>query len=141
MIKVQLEKIRVLRGQSSFSDIRVDSMIDIINMDLNYGEIVINSINSNFSKAFIKSRTADINLTFDMGSYFSASLTGREDQMYLTSNFMGMKKSIDPENEKIINLTGVIGSSKPKLSLDDVNSKNGEVIIYLEETGGITNKN
>lgn len=139
--KIHLEKVTAMRGHSSFSNVLIDSMLDRIDMELNYGDLMINSINSNFNLVNLKSKTADVNISLDMGSYFSAVLTGREDRMFLTRNFMGMNKTRDAENEKIITLTGKIGMIKPKQSQVSIEGESGEITVYLEEAGGITNKN
>ncbi|MEP2024416.1 MAG: hypothetical protein ABJH98_18160 [Reichenbachiella sp.] len=139
--KIHLEKATAVRGYSSFSNILIDSMLDRIDMELNYGDLLIHSINSNFNLVNLKGKTADINLSLDMGSYFAATLTGREDRMYLTSNFMGMNKTRSSENDKIIILTGSVGMIKSKQSQVNIEGESGEITIYLEETGGITNKN
>lgn len=139
--KIHLEKATAIRGYSSFSNILIDSMLDRIDMELNYGDLLVHSVNSNFNLVTLKSKTADVNISFDMGSYFSANLTGREDRMFLTSNFMGMDKSRSTESEKIISLTGAVGMIKPKQSQVTIEGESGEITVYLEETGGITNKN
>lgn len=139
--KIQLDHVVAIRGYSSFSNIMVDSMLDRIDMELNYGDLMINSINSNFSSVNLKSKTADVNISLDMGSYFSAVLTGREDRMFLTRNFMGMNKTHDVENNKIITLTGKVGMIKPKESQLRIEGESGEITVYLEDGGGITNKN
>ncbi|SMD35475.1 hypothetical protein SAMN04488029_2536 [Reichenbachiella faecimaris] len=139
--KIHLEKATAVRGYSSFSNILIDSMLDRIDMELNYGDLLVHSVNSNFNLVNLKSKTADVNISLDMGSYFSATLTGRDDRMYLTSNFMGMNKTRSSENDKIITLTGVVGMIKPKQSQVTIEGESGEVTVYLEETGGITNKN
>ncbi|WP_422360578.1 hypothetical protein [Reichenbachiella sp.] len=139
--KIHLEKATAVRGYSSFSNILIDSMLDRIDMELNYGDLLVHSINSNFNLVNLKSKTADVNISFDMGSYFSATLTGREDRMFLTSNFMGMNKTRSTDNDKVITLTGVVGMIKSKQSQVTIAGESGEVTVYLEETGGITNKN
>ncbi|MEO9803177.1 MAG: hypothetical protein ABJF04_08025 [Reichenbachiella sp.] len=139
--KIYLEKVTAVRGYSSFSNVLIDSMLDRIDMELNYGDIRINSINSNFNLVNLKSRTADVNISLDMGAYFLATLKGREDRMFLTRNFMGMEKVRNDENEKIITLSGEVGMIKAKRSQVNIEGESGEVIVYLEETGGITNKN
>lgn len=139
--KIHLEKATAVRGYSSFSNIRIDSMLDRLDMELNYGDVIVDNINSNFNLVNLKSKTADVNLSFDMGSYFAATLIGREDRMFLTSNFMGMNKSRNADNDKVITLTGVVGMIKPKQSQVTISGESGEVTIYLEDTGGITNKN
>lgn len=139
--KIYLEKVTAVRGYSSFSNVLIDSMLDRIDMELNYGDVRINSINSNFNLVNLKSRTADVNISLDMGAYFLATLKGREDRMFLTRNFMGMEKVRNDENEKIITLSGEVGMIKAKRSQVNIEGESGEVIIYLEETGGITNKN
>lgn len=138
--KIHLEKVTAIRGYSSFSNIQIDSMLDRMDMELNYGDLMVNSVNSNFNLVNLKSKTADVNISLDMGSYFSANLTGREDRMYLTSNFMGMNKTHSTENDKIITLTGAVGMIKPKQSKVSIDGETGEITVYLEETGGITNK-
>ncbi|MEO9966180.1 MAG: hypothetical protein ABJF11_10350 [Reichenbachiella sp.] len=138
--KIYLEKVTAIRGYSSFSNVLIDSILDRIDMELNYGDLKVMSVNSNFNTVNLKSKSADINVSLDMGSYFSAVLTGREDRMFLTRNFMGMNKSRDSENEKLITLTGSVGTIKPKQSQLSIEGESGELTVYLEETGGITNK-
>lgn len=139
--KIQLDKVVAVRGYSSFSNIMVDSMLDRIDLELNYGNLMINSVNSNFSLVNLISKTADVNISLDMGSYFTAELTGREDRMFLTRNFMGMNKTRDVDNDKIITLTGKVGMIKPKESQLRIEGESGEITVYLEDGGGITNKN
>lgn len=139
--KVHLEKAIAVRGNSSFSNVLIDSMLDRIDMELNYGDLGINNVNSNFTSVNLKSKSADVNISLDMGAYFSATLTGREDRMFLTRNFMGMDKTRSVDNDKIITLTGKVGSIKPKQSQVRIEGESGEITVYLEEAGGITNKN
>lgn len=139
--KIHLEKATAVRGYSSFSNILIDSILDRIDMELNYGDLLVHSVRSNFNLVALKSKTADVNVSLDMGSYFSAALTGREDRMFLTSNFMGMNKTRSPDNDRVITLTGVVGMIKPKQSQVTIEGESGEVTVYLEESGGITNKN
>ena len=138
--KIHLENVTAVRGFASFSNILVDSMLDRIDMELNYGDLLVHSVNSNFNLVSINTKTADVNISLDMGSYFSTTLIGREDRMYLTSNFMGLEKNVSTENEKIITLTGTVGMIKPKQSQVRITGESGDITVYLEETGGITNK-
>jgi hypothetical protein len=138
--KLKVKKVRSISGRTSFSDISVDSMMDRVDLILNYGDFKVNSINSNFSRVMLIGKSTGIDISFDMGSYFSASITGLEEKMFLTRNFIGMQKTRNEEDDTIISLNGSVGAFKPKQSNVVVTNDRGETILYLEETGGITNK-
>ena len=137
--KMDIEEVKVLKGRSSFTQFSIDSVLDIADVTLNYGELQVYSINSNFSQVNVKSKSTDVNLNFSMGAYFTARLTGLEQTMFLTKNFMGLEKSRDQENKEMITLIGAVGYKKAKLSHVNIESESGELMIYLEDAGAITN--
>jgi len=138
--KISIEKVRMISGRASFSDVAIDSIIDQVNVDLNYGEFYIASVNANFATVHLSGKSADIHLNFEIGAYFDLSIAGRDDQIFLSKNFKGLNKTVSQEDEKEIILTGSVGMIKSKRSSVDVQSINGDIYLFLDDGGGITNR-
>ena len=139
--KVRIEEAKFLKGKAGFSNIIVDSMIDKVNMELNYGEFVVNSVNSNFSNIELNSKSGDVNLNFELESYFDLDLKGKSEEIFLSRNMSNLKKTVDGENDKLIRLEGIIGYPKGKKSKVFLNSDGGEIYLFLQDVGGITKEN
>jgi len=133
--QIIINKARVLSGNSNFSDIKMEKLLDIIDYKLKYGGIVITHVNANFSKVDVQSESADINLTFENGSYAEVSLIGNEDKMFLSKNLVSMQRAVMDEKSGLISLDGTIGLKKPKKSKVSVISNGAEMLIYMNETG------
>lgn len=138
--KIHVREVRMLNGRASFSTVAVDSMIDQVNMALNFGQFDITSINSNFNVVDVQGKSADVNLYFDIGAFIDLSIQGNEQQIYLSKNLRGLDKKYSQENSKQIILTGDVGIYKGKKSTVNVNTQDGDIYIFLEEGGVVTNK-
>ncbi|PIB37309.1 hypothetical protein BFP72_18780 [Reichenbachiella sp. 5M10] len=132
---LQIGQVMALRGTATFTDIKIDSMSDRVDLTLNYGACTINHINPNFGSVAVQSKHADINFTFGVGSYFQAEIKGKEDQIYLTNSFRGMDKAYDIETKEVIILTGDIGIYKGKKSKVNIEGTGGDIYLFLEESG------
>ncbi len=135
--KIRIDKVKFIRGRAGFSNVIVDSMIDNANMELNYGEFIINKVSPNFANINLNGKSADINLSFDLDSYFGVELTGNNDEIFLSRNMSDLKKTIDKEDSDIITLIGKVGHLKGKESQVNINAQGGEVYLYMEDVGGI----
>lgn len=139
--KIRIEEGKFLRGRSGFSNIIIDSMIDNANMELNYGEFIVNRISPNFSKVQLAGKSADINMNFDLDAYFALDLVGKSDNIFLSRNMDNLDKTVDQENDKFITLEGDVGQQKGKKSLVVINAQGGDVYLYAQEAGAITKDN
>lgn len=138
--KFRIENVRFLRGKASFSNIVLHDLGDNLDVDLNYGECDIHRVNENFSAVEINGKSADISLSFDIGSYFALDLFGTEDRIVLSKNLSHLDKRINPEDKDEIYLTGKVGYEKGKLSQVNIKANGGDVYVQVQEAGAITNK-
>ncbi|MCV9388686.1 DUF4097 family beta strand repeat-containing protein [Reichenbachiella ulvae] len=129
--KIIVNQVQMFRGDASFSDVKMEQLDGFISFKLNYGEIIISKIKSNFSNVDIYSESGDINLTFDQGANMQISLYGRQEQLYLSKNLLKLDRTVIDEKDKVVTLKGKIGNQNVKQSTVNVHSETGDVFVYV----------
>lgn len=136
--KFRIEKVGFIRGQASFSNLIVMDLVDNLDMDMNYGECDIQSVNENFSKLNVNGKSTDISILFEMGSYFALDLFGKRDRMVLSKNMSHLDSKENPDDKGEVFLNGNVGFEKGKLSQVNIHAESGDVYIQMDQAGAIT---
>lgn len=129
--KMIVNQVDMFRGNSSFSDVKMEQLNGFISFKLNYGEIIISKIKADFTNVDLYSESGDINLTFDQGANMQMSLYGRQEQLYLSKNLLKLDRTIIDEKDKIVSLKGGVGNQNVKQSMVNVHSETGDVFVYV----------
>ncbi|RJE71180.1 hypothetical protein BGP76_08485 [Reichenbachiella sp. MSK19-1] len=135
--KVIINHIQMLRGTSSFTDMKIERLDGFVNYHLKYGEVVISNVQSAFSNLDIQSDSGDINVTFDPGAYVSMNITGSQDNLYLSKNLLQLDRTVIDEKDKIVTLIGSAGLKKDVQSSVNLSSNSGDIFVYLSDQKGV----
>ena len=127
--KINIGKVKSIRGELSFSELRVDDFSATALLNSNYGEIDLRSVDKNFGQINLTAKYTEISLNFDKESAFSLVI-GYSKQTAL-SNTLGainLKKEVLDEKNGLYQSSGTIGSGK-SLPEVKINILSGQVSL------------
>jgi hypothetical protein len=117
-----------LRGNSYFTDYRIDRLNSEADMTSKYGSVSIDEIKKSFQAIDITSGYSDLNLTFEPLSSFNLDI--RHQNTFLTvpsENSSITKKPVNEERKEYIS-TGTIGRNPGKTTVR-INATRGNIFI------------
>ncbi|WP_237143951.1 DUF4097 domain-containing protein [Pontibacter pamirensis] len=121
---MNVEGVNGLQGSSKFSDFKIGSLGETMEMDIKYGTFAVNNISKNIRKITLSSGFTPINLTFDPNTAFNFDVNVQfGDFRYDKSlvNITSLEKGHTSAEYR-----GAYGGASPK-GLVSVNSKYGDV--------------
>lgn len=124
----RIRMINDFETQSSWTDFSISEFHRKSDINMNYGDLTIESIKSTFTNIYIDSRSSKINLCFDKKADINFDIITNQDIRLPMDSKIDKKEQIDPK-EKIIRYLGRTGDVKidnPKLILK---SSSGEINI------------
>jgi hypothetical protein len=127
--KISIEKVKNIRGELSFSELRIDEFSTVAVLSTEYGEVDFRSVENAFGQINLTAKYTDISLNFDKESSFNL-LLGYSKQTTI-SNSLGtanLKKDVIDEKNGLYQSSGIIGTGKP-LSDVKINILSGQVSI------------
>ena len=111
--KLIIPKVRVMNGDSYFSEFSVLGLQDELNYIFRYGSLTVDNIAKNFSTINIQSEYTDIRLSFAKGAAYDIEITHHQDALLTYPRSMGtleVKTLNDAEKQKLT--YGRLGSAQ-----------------------------
>lgn len=127
--KINIEKVKNIKGELSFSELRIDEFSTVAVLNTEYGEVDLRSVEKAFGQVNLTAKYTEISLNFDKESSFNL-LIGYSRQTTL-SNSLGssnLKKEVIDEKNGLYQSSGIIGSGK-SLSEVKINIVSGQVSL------------
>ena len=127
--KINVEKVKSIRGELSFSELRIENISSAAIINSEYGEIDLRSVEKSFGQINLTAKYTDISLNFDKESSFNL-LIGYSKQTTLTNSldFSNVKKEVIDEKIGLYQSSGIIGSGK-SLPEVKINILSGQVSL------------
>ena len=79
--KLILPRVRILKGDSYFSEFSILGLQDELDYIFRYGSLTIDNIMKNFSSVIINSEYTDLRLSFEKGSSYDIEITHHQDAL------------------------------------------------------------
>lgn len=127
--KINIDEIKSIHGDLSFSDLRIDNFSANAILNSNYGEIDMRSVIKTFGQVNLTAKYTDISLNFENEASFNLLIDySRQTTLSHTFDFSKIKKEVIDEKNGLYQSSGTIGSGK---SLPDVkiNIVSGQVSL------------
>ena len=124
--KIVIEESNSLEGQSSFSKIRMRNLSGNLDLDTNYGAIVVDHVTSSFSDIMVLGNSTDMTLIFDHMAYFNTRVIAKEGKFELPRNH-GLKQVYTDGTEKFIKSTGGLGKLNSAPGEVNINAQGGKL--------------
>lgn len=126
--KFYLGDVSVINGRSSFSELQIDYLVKDLKLDTNFGEVLVEMTDQNFSGFTINSTNTDITATFSKESAYAIELVmTKRSTVFLPDQYdiLSQKQSEEDEEETILKAnSGEVRSNSPVV---DINQKSGTI--------------
>ncbi len=126
----KIRLVEMVKARGSFSNFRFDELTDRLDLRVEYGDVDIDKIATDFSNIFIESKSTDINLYFDEKSEFNFEITHTKTDLYLSGKTEIEEKRTLDEKEKRINLIGNFGGKSENKTKLNIKANSGEINIF-----------
>ncbi len=132
--KINIEQLDELSGRSSFTKFKIENLNNGLDLDTNYGSIVLENVHNQFTEITIRGNSTDVNLTFDHMAYFNTKLVAKEGKFRLPGDH-GLRQVYTDGTEKFIKSTGTLGKVKSNPGDVDIDSQGGKVELDFAPFG------
>ncbi len=129
--KIKINKIDHFSGRSSFSKIEVTELLNLTDLDMNYGRLAVSEIHDGFTRIQLTGKSTDFNLSFASLSYFNASLTARKDKLVLPTQISDVDIDYLEDKDNLVSVNGTIGNKKDNPGSVNVNAQKGDLKVFF----------
>ena len=127
---IEIDRLDLVIVDSQFSDIEIGKTTQLAEIDIQYGECSIESLDNGFDKLNIISSFSDVKIGIENNACFSISAKLKFGDLRFPENQSNIWKFIERPTSKEIE--GVVGSEKNPSSSIVIDSKNGDVKLYYK---------
>ena len=125
--KLYIDSVDVLKGEASFSLIKLNKALKNTMLNLKYGSIYFNIINNTTTSIFITSASTDLYLNYEKSFSGKFELTYRKTTFVLPSSFDSFTKVLLDEKLQQYKINGLIGVPKTDSSEIKLNLSSGSL--------------
>ena len=129
--RLQFDSVNKLTGSSNFSKIRIGNLVQDIEMETVFGELIIENIGIHFTQIYVNGRATDIKLHFSPESYFTVDIEARDDKLHLPSVAANLEKNYLDEKKKFVEVSGTVGKPSNNPSKVRVHVHNGDLDMII----------
>ena len=115
--------------KGSFSNFRISELTDRATLRVEYGDIEIENVVSDFNSVYIESNSTDINLYFKETANFQFEITNTKSEASFCSQMKVENEETLDEKEKKVKQTGSFGEKSENTRLY-INAVGGEIEIH-----------
>jgi hypothetical protein len=109
--KFYIGTIESIKGESYFTDYKIDNLLKEVNLDAKYGDLNIDLVDKGFELVSIKSTFADIDLTFNPTASYNLDIKHLNAFLVVPENRADLKKRTINEDKKEYTTYGTVGSN------------------------------
>lgn len=127
--KFRIQRAERVEANGSFSNFRLNELIDRLTLRADYGDIDVEKTATDFSNIFIESKSTDINLYFNKESNFGFEITHVKTELdFCREISIENEENIDDKKQKV---SGSFGKNAAQNRLQ-INSDSGEINIFTD---------
>lgn len=127
--KITIEEVGVIRGELSFSDLKIEYFSNISVLNSNYGILDFQTILPTFKQIRLDAKYTDIDLNFESNTVFRFDLQHNDKTaISLPESAINVDKKKIEEKEGLYKTTGSFGSGS-KLPLVEIKIEAGQIFI------------
>ena len=124
--KIYINQLTDINGQSSFSKIRLRNIDGKLDLESNYGALILENVYDNFSEVQFRGKSTDIDVTFEHMAYFNTRIIAKEGKFELPRDH-GLKQVYTDGTEKFIKSTGRMGNMNSTPGEVNIDAQGGKV--------------
>ena len=129
--RLQFDSVNKLTGSSNFSKIKIGKLVQEIEIETVFGELIIEDIGTHFNQILVNGRATDVRLHFSPESYFTVDIEARDDKLHLPSVAANLEKNYLDEKKKFVEVSGTVGKPSNNPSKVKVNVHNGDLDMII----------
>ncbi len=139
--KIKVQQVMAVSGSGDFTDVSFQAVISSLDLDLDYGEIFVDRVETDFDAISINSKSADISLILNPQSYFMAKIGGQQDRMIIPNSMLSLQKNKPSDDSDLnLHLEGYVGPTRNKIGKVNIIANNADLIISIKETPIFTDR-
>ncbi|WP_202241891.1 DUF4097 family beta strand repeat-containing protein [Fulvivirga sediminis] len=138
--KLIFEKLNYIKGNTSFSELEIESLNKSADMDMSYGSVSFKSVPFSFNKIDIRSKYTDVFLDFFPNSYLKVDITAKDENLRLPFENVKTKKEYLDDKQKEVRVTGRIGVETNYLGYVNIEANGGDISLSLSGVKQSANK-
>jgi hypothetical protein len=132
--KLNFQKIGWISGKGMFTDWTLGEVQETLDLEVNYGQVYLQTLNKDFASVRVQSKYTDIDLTLDPSSWVNLDVKAEQDKIFIPGNWFPHLTNRPVEaKEGYIQLTGQVGRTNDKQGLMQLDLQGASVTLrYLE---------
>tara|TARA_R110002012_G_scaffold292055_1_gene486821 strand:- start:2797 stop:3903 length:1107 start_codon:yes stop_codon:yes gene_type:complete len=132
--KLNFQKIGWISGKGMFTDWTLGEIQENLDLEVNYGQVILHSLNKDFAKVRLASKYTDLDVTMDPASWVNLDIKAEQDKIYIPGNWIPMlTNSPVAGKEGYIQLSGQVGRTNDKQGIMQLDLQGASVTLrYME---------
>ncbi|MFH0866861.1 MAG: hypothetical protein V1904_11750 [Bacteroidota bacterium] len=127
--KFYVDTLSYLSGKTDFTYINAGILKSQINLNISFGDLLVQELSSDFKSMNLVSSYTDITLSIPSGFSSTADITYKKMEMTYPPSMTGLQKEIVNESSDTFKLKGTIGSDTTSTNSILVNANSGSLTI------------
>jgi len=127
--KFNIDNIEILKGNSYFTDFKINTLRKVLDIDTRYGNVNIYQIEKGFEAININSNNSDLSLTFEHGSSYNLDIRRINAFVVLPDQNSDTEEKVLNEDKKEYIIYGTVGN-KPGTTKVKIDATRGH--LYLK---------
>ena len=129
--KLTIESVEMIRGRGSFSDVKINTMHVLTDLELSYGQVRINEALDGFNQISINGKSTDIEVNLHGNAYVNADITAVDDKLTMPISQNHTKREAKDDRGKVVNVSGYLGADKGTESRLYIDADGGDTQIHF----------
>lgn len=132
--KLSFQKVGWISGKGMFTDWTLGEIQEILDLEVNYGQVILHNLNKDFAKVRLASKYTDLDVTMDPASWVNLDIKAEQDKIYIPGNWIPtLNNSPVDGKEGYIQLTGQVGRTNDKQGIMQLDLQGASVTLrYME---------
>jgi len=132
--KLNFGKIGWVSGKGMFTDWVLGEVQETLDLQLNYGQVIVQSLHKDFGNVRVSSKFTDLDLTLDSGSWVNLDIQAEKDKIYIPGNWFSLLTNMPIEGkEDYVQLKGMVGKTNSRQGNMGLDVQGGTVTLrYFE---------
>jgi hypothetical protein len=132
--KLNFQKIGWISGKGMFTDWTLGEIQENLDLEVNYGQVILQNLNKDFAKVRLASKYTDLDVTMDPASWVNLDVKAEQDKIYIPGNWIPMLTNSPLDGkEGYIQLTGQVGRTNDKQGIMQLDLQGASVTLrYME---------
>jgi len=138
--RFRISQLHQLKGKGSFTKIRLAQISGSARMDMNYGSLTIDQVDSEFDQIKVYGRSTDFEMYFNPNAYFQSKIIAKDGKMNLPREHK-LKLTYTDSREKFVQASGMLGSLGSQTAELEIEAQGGKVSVDFAPSNPSSQKN